>query len=133
MGYGSKGLNDLRDEAYACSKSHGFYDDGPPDFGMRMALIHSEISEALEDFRSGKGVGETWYEISGQKTASASHQDIESGLNIPHKPCGIPSEIADVIIRCLDFCGANGIDIEAVVRDKMAFNESRPHKHGRKC
>jgi NTP pyrophosphatase (non-canonical NTP hydrolase) len=48
------------------------------------------------------------------------------------KPCGIPSEMADVVIRVLHFCGKHGIDIEKAVIEKMAFNESRPHMHGKK-
>ena len=134
MGYGSKGLNDLRDEAYECSKAHGFYEDGPPDFGMRVALIHSELSEALEDFRDGHKPNEVWYLHNGEKTDKVSHStEDKPNTYVPHKPCGIPSEMADVIIRVLDFCGANGIDIEGAVRQKMHYNESRPHKHGRKC
>ena len=41
-------------------------------------------------------------------------------------------EIADVVIRCLDFCGLYGIDLAAVVEAKMAFNEGREHLHGKK-
>jgi NTP pyrophosphatase (non-canonical NTP hydrolase) len=48
------------------------------------------------------------------------------------KPEGIPSELADVIIRVLDMCGALGIDIAAALADKMAFNETRPYRHGGK-
>jgi len=48
------------------------------------------------------------------------------------KPCGIPSEMADVVIRVLHFCGKHKIDIEQAVREKMIYNESRPMKHGKK-
>ena len=127
-----KSLNELRDEAFACSTSHGFYEDGEPNFGMRLALIHSEVSEALEDFRSGKRVGEIWYLTpKGEKTPYGARS--EGGQVVLHKPCGIPSELADVIIRVLDLAGANGIDIEKAVLEKMAYNMTRPHKHGRKC
>jgi hypothetical protein len=47
------------------------------------------------------------------------------------KPCGIPSEIADVAIRALHFCGKHGIDIEAVMREKIDFNATRPFRHGK--
>jgi hypothetical protein len=49
------------------------------------------------------------------------------------KPCGIPSEMADEIIRVLHFCGKHKIDIDKAVREKMAYNESRPMKHGGKA
>ena len=40
-------------------------------------------------------------------------------------------EIADAVIRLLDLCGAEGIDIEAEVRKKMAINHGRPMRHGK--
>lgn len=48
------------------------------------------------------------------------------------KPEGIPSELADIIIRVLDVCGFHGIDIAAAIADKMAFNETRQYRHGGK-
>jgi len=41
-------------------------------------------------------------------------------------------EIADTFIRPLDICGTCGIDIEKAINDKMAINEKRPVRHGRK-
>ena len=50
------------------------------------------------------------------------------------KPEGIPIELADVIIRILDYCGYAGIDIEAAIRQKHEYNKSRPYRHGgKKC
>jgi NTP pyrophosphatase (non-canonical NTP hydrolase) len=43
---------------------------------------------------------------------------------------GFPVELADVIIRVLDLCGKFGIDLRAAVAMKMAYNESRPYRHG---
>lgn len=48
------------------------------------------------------------------------------------KPEGIPTELADIIIRVLDLCGAEGIDIEGAISDKMAFNAQRPWRYGGK-
>ena len=47
------------------------------------------------------------------------------------KPVGVPSELADVIIRVLDACGAWGIDIVQALDEKMAYNDTRPPLHGR--
>lgn len=41
-------------------------------------------------------------------------------------------EIADVIIRIMDLCGAKGIDIDWHLEQKMKYNALRPHKHGKK-
>lgn len=111
----NKSLNDLRDESYQISKEHGFHEE-EKSIGDYIALMHSELSEALEDHRNGHLPNEFWYE--------------EKGGN--SKPCGIPSEMSDVIIRVLDFCGAHGIDIEKSIIEKMAYNKTRPYKHGKK-
>jgi NTP pyrophosphatase (non-canonical NTP hydrolase) len=103
-------LNELRDKARANAVAHGFTD---ATVGEDIALMHSELSEALEDYRNNS-VDLTWYE----------------GDN--DKPCGVPSEMADVIIRVLDFCGKHNINIERAVLEKMAYNETRPFKHGGK-
>ena len=131
-------LNDLRDLAFQNSKEKGFHDE-PKSVGDYLALIHSEVSEALEDHRDGHTPTEVWYEIpkgfrdAGQKIPFDHLQVIDdSESTVLTKPCGIPSEMADIIIRVLDFCGAHKIDIEKAVREKMAFNATRPRKHGRK-
>jgi len=104
-------LNDLRDEAYQTAVSKGWYEK-PRSVGDAISLMHSELSEALEDYRS-KGHVESWKEENG-------------------KPAGVPSELADVLIRVFDFCGSHNIDIAQAVKEKMAFNQTRPHRHGGK-
>lgn len=102
--------------AAACKRTaeeHGFTDATP---GEDMALIHSEVSEALEDIRDGKPL-------------NVMHYERKEPLN---KPCGVPSEMADIIIRVLHFSAKHGIDIGQAVKEKMAYNDSRPFKHGGK-
>jgi NTP pyrophosphatase (non-canonical NTP hydrolase) len=48
------------------------------------------------------------------------------------KPEGVPAELADVIIRVLDFCGAREIDIDRAIEAKIAFNKTRPPMHGKR-
>jgi NTP pyrophosphatase (non-canonical NTP hydrolase) len=119
MGY----LNDLAKECYETSKSKGFYEE-PPSFENRIALIHTEVSEAMEEFREGRAP--TDYRYTGPRVQA------DGTPTIP-KPEGIPSEFADVIIRILDASAYYGIDIDRAVTEKMAFNKTRPHKHGKKC
>lgn len=108
-------LNELAQECHETSKSKGFWDN-PSEFGTNMALVTSEVSEAFEEYRSGREPHEVYYEVS------------------PHdmKPCGIPTEFADIIIRTLDLCAYYGIDIDTVMKIKMGYNKTRPHRHGGK-
>jgi NTP pyrophosphatase (non-canonical NTP hydrolase) len=103
-------LNDLGKEAYENAVAHGFY-DSPPSIPERLCLIHSEVSEALESYRDG---------------------DMDFAIGENGKPIGYPSELADIIIRVLDLAYYNGIDLDEAVRVKMAYNTTRPFKHGRK-
>lgn len=79
--------------------------------------MHSEVSEALEEYRNGHAIDEFYY------TKDKQGND---------KMEGIPSELADIIIRVLDICGAYNINISAAVIEKMRYNKTRPYKHGGK-
>lgn len=48
----------------------------------------------------------------------------------PDKPEGFGVELADVIIRILDFCAGYGINIDALVNMKIEYNKTRPFRHG---
>ncbi len=41
-------------------------------------------------------------------------------------------ELADAVIRIADLCGHLGIDLDAVIEEKMAYNADRPYKHGKR-
>ena len=50
------------------------------------------------------------------------------------KPEGIAVELADAMIRILDYCAYSGIDIEEALKLKHAYNKGRPYRHGgKKC
>lgn len=118
-------LNKLSKEIHQDVLDHGFYDP-PPDFGLAIALMHTELSEALEEWRNHHEPTEIYH--------STSHQevDIETAVLYGWKPEGIPIELADVIIRVLDTCAYYDIDIERALRLKMEYNRMRPPKSGGK-
>ena len=42
-------------------------------------------------------------------------------------------ELGDAVIRIMDLCDALGVDLQSAICWKMAINEMRPEKHGKKC
>jgi NTP pyrophosphatase (non-canonical NTP hydrolase) len=104
-------LNELSQKIHTNAVNKGWWEESR-SFGEIIALCHSELSEALEEFRNGKSPTEIYY--------------------ANDKPEGIPTELADCIIRILDYCADASVDIDEAVQIKMTFNETRPHKHGGK-
>jgi NTP pyrophosphatase (non-canonical NTP hydrolase) len=89
------------DLCYNTAKEKGWWDFERSD-GELIALMHSELSEALEAMRNDLG-----------KEA-------------------IAEELADCCIRIFDFCGARNIDLEEALKKKAEKNKSRPYRHGKK-
>lgn len=172
-------INDLCTRSHAMAKEKGWWDEtrSPYELGN---LCHSELSEALEELRDGRGVNEIYYRD-----------------DKPTKPEGFPVELADFVIRLADWAASDdgvcdsgilkavaserpkaaerdlqraihelhtavveatkdarthwagatqicamgmafqyaeihGIDLPAVIELKMAYNATRPIRHGRK-
>lgn len=116
-------LNELRDKIHATAVDKGWWDQ-PREFGTVIALIHSELSEALEEYRKGYEPDHIY----------CMHSDITAphleGTNC--KPEGVPIELVDAIIRILDYCGRAGIDVDAAMEYKLTYNLSRAYRHGGK-
>jgi NTP pyrophosphatase (non-canonical NTP hydrolase) len=140
-----KTLNELAQEIYQNAVDHGFYDaeinlvdsiddaDTEPRqslkqmaFSQRIALIHSELSEALEADRKNRyayNVGVI------AKMDSTTEEYMEAFRN--NIKDTVEDELADALIRILDTCAAHRIDIDTHIRLKMAYNKQRPRLHGK--
>lgn len=139
-------LNELAQQINDNARAHGFW-DGERNFGEQIALMHSELSESLEEHRSGRPV--EWFQLGGIEVfrvrdgsgadwttdedgqTEAVNPFADTWTGVTPKPEGVAVELADCIIRCLDTMHGLGVDIDAVVARKMAYNATRPHKHGR--
>ncbi len=76
--------------------------------GLKIALMHSELSEALEGIR----------------------KDLKDD-HLPHLSMEV-CELADVMIRIADYVGAYGLPLEQAIKEKMQYNSGRPFLHGKK-
>ena len=94
--------------AHAAARRKGFWDE-PRNQGELIALMHSELSEALEALRAGDPPSEHIPEFS-----------------------AVEEELADVLIRVFDFCGAHEYRLTGAIEAKMKYNEGRARKHGKK-
>ena len=140
-------LNKLAQEVHKVAKEHGWWDN-PPTFGEIIALVHSELSEALEEYRNDKGnlyhICQGHFETRGECCGlpedygepCQNSEDNENGTCLRGcifaKPEGVAIELADAIIRILDYCGRENIDIDRAVREKCEYNKGRDCRHGGK-
>lgn len=98
----------LQEEIHRTAIEHGWWDRDRP-IGEVLMLAVTELAEAMEAHRDGNPA-------SGKISAFSK----------------VEEELADTIIRILDLAEGRGFDIEGALRAKMAYNETRPYRHGGK-
>lgn len=124
-------LNQLSKQVHQNNVEKGFW-EGQKNVGELLMLVVSELGEAIEAHRKGKIAsfnmlkhmqkeGYTW-EDSNVSFKSAFEEEIKDTFE---------DEIADAIIRLLDLSAGLGIDIGWHIDQKLNYNKSRPHKHGK--
>ena len=125
-------LNQLCKDAHENAKAKGWWET-EKSFGELIALCHSELSEALEEYRDGNKVDAIQTVCNLGRNINANWCYVPTCNKCEHyKPEGIPIELADTLIRIFDMCGHYGIDLDEAVRIKMEYNKTRSHRHGGK-
>lgn len=133
-------INELMTAAHQNSVAKGFH-EGETNLGLMIALIHSEVSEALEGVRSDKFAKNNLATLPAYWLKGMADENFGHSLHDPevfkmefetHVKDTFEDELADVVIRVFDLCGLKGIDLESHILAKMRYNAMRPHKHGKK-
>ena len=116
-------LNQLAEEIHRTAVAKGWWEEDR-NFGEVLALMHSELSEALEEWRDGRT--RTYFNMAGGQ--------VELGVwgSSGEKPEGLPVELVDCVIRIFDFMYEAGHDIDQIMRLKVDYNKTRPYRHGGK-
>lgn len=103
-----KGFNKVAADIHQTAIDKGWWEHERNE-GEIIALMHSELSEALEALRAGNPPDSHIPEFS-----------------------GVEAEYADVIIRIMDIAANRGYKVAEALTAKVAYNKTRAHKHGGK-
>ncbi|HUU89540.1 MAG TPA: hypothetical protein VMX17_17540 [Candidatus Glassbacteria bacterium] len=112
----TKSLNELAKEFLQVSVDHGFHDEGSDGITSNtiaafVANLHGEISELWEAYRK-----------------DTLNKKCDKPINLT---CA-EEELADIIIRTLEYGQQLGLDMDRAVSIKNEYNKTRPWRHGGK-
>ncbi len=104
-------FNDMATQVHMTTREKGFWENAEHRNQPEMiALMHSELSEALEALRKDPYVPDS---------------------KVPART-NLECELADTIIRIMDFAKAYDLKVAEAICEKARYNQSRAYKHGKK-
>lgn len=98
----------MTEDVHQNAVDHGWWEEDRNDAECLMLMV-TELAEACEALRQGN----------------------PRDKHTPHF-FSIETELADVIIRIMDFAGARGLSVGDALVAKHVYNRSREYKHGGK-
>jgi NTP pyrophosphatase (non-canonical NTP hydrolase) len=119
-------INKLAREIQQNNVRKGFYEE-EKNIGEMLALIHSEVSEALEADRKDHYFQGDIQSILNEK----EDETFKEAFNKQVKS-SFEDELADIMIRVMDLAAYKGVDLESHILVKMRYNALREYKHGKK-
>ena len=97
-------LNALRDRAYKTAVEHGFYEDAKPD-AYYLGLVMSEMGGAINADRKGLRANVVRF-VEDMELGNPFKESFEA-----HIKDSLEDELADIVIRLLDFAGLRGYEL----------------------
>lgn len=109
-------MNNLIKDIHENAVAHGWWEEERPFYEL-IALVHSELSEALEEYRNGKGINEIYRKCKhcGREQVAEYTKCHSCDSEDVMKLEGVPIELADVIIRIFDIMGERGYKYDEIL------------------
>ena len=125
-------LTEMQAEAWNLAETKGLHADlvdaEPRQTTLvRLALLQTEVTEALQELQEP---------LLAILKLLLMHQQISLATQrvkkhpLPEAGAALALELADIVIRAGDLAGCLGLDLDAAVTAKMAFNRQRPYQFG---
>ncbi len=109
-------FNKLSEYIHEWAKEKGFWDVEHRNDSEMIMLMVTELSEAVEALRYGNYPSET----------------LHAKYKVPPDFISqVEEELADCVIRIMDYCAFKNFNLGKAIIEKMKYNETREYKHGK--